>query len=63
VLLWGTNLLGATSVSFNGTVTNHIGAVSSQGVWAWVPEGATTGPVTVITPNGSFTTTGSFTVQ
>jgi hypothetical protein len=63
VLLWGTNLLGATSVSFNGSTASHIGAVSSQGVWAWVPEGATTGPVTVTTPNGSFTTSGSFTVE
>jgi uncharacterized repeat protein (TIGR03803 family) len=63
VLLWGTNLLGASSVSFNGTAASHFSVASSQGVWAWVREGATTGPVTVTTPNGSFTTTGSFTVQ
>jgi len=63
VLLWGTNLLGASSVSFNGTAASHIQVANSQAVWAWVPEGATTGPVTITTPNGSFTTTGSFTVQ
>ena len=63
VLLWGRNLLGATAVSFNGTTAEHFGVASSQGVWAWVPIGATTGPITVTTPNGSFTTTQSFTVE
>ena len=63
VLLWGKNLLGATSVTFNGTSAKHFSVPSSQGVWAWVPEGAATGPVTITTPNGSFTTTASFTVQ
>jgi hypothetical protein len=63
ILLWGTNLLGATSVSFNGTAASHFSVANSQGVWAWVPEGATTGPITLTAPNGSFTTAGSFTVQ
>jgi uncharacterized repeat protein (TIGR03803 family) len=63
VLLWGKNLLGATAVSFNGTAASHFSVPSSQGVWAWVPDGASTGPVTVTTPNGSFTTTDNFTVQ
>lgn len=63
VLLWGTSLLGAMAVSFNGTAAEHFGVASSQGVWAWVPNGATSGPITVTTPNGSFTTTESFTVE
>ena len=63
VLLWGRNLLGTTAVSFNGTPATSFGVPSSQGVWVTVPAGSTTGPVTVTTPNGSFTTTDSFTVQ
>jgi hypothetical protein len=63
VLLWGRYLLGTTAVSFNGTPATSFGVPSSQGVWVTVPAGATTGPVTVTTPNGSFTTTSSFTVQ
>ncbi len=63
VLLWGKNLRGATSVSFNGTLATKFSVPSSQGVWVWVPEGATSGPITVTTPNGSFTTMQGFTVQ
>ncbi|MGA2593363.1 MAG: choice-of-anchor tandem repeat GloVer-containing protein [Bryobacteraceae bacterium] len=63
VLLWGKSLLGATAVSFNGTAAGHFAVASSQGVWAWVPSGATTGPITITTPNGSFTTTQSFTIE
>jgi hypothetical protein len=63
VLLWGRNLLGATAVSFNGAAAADFVVGSSQGVWAEVPGGATSGPITVTTPNGSFTTTQSFTVN
>ena len=63
VLLWGKSLLGATAVSFNGTAAGHFAVASSQGVWAWVPSGATTGPITITTPNGTFTTTQSFTIE
>ena len=62
VLLWGRNLLGATGVSFNGTPA-FFSVASSQGIWADVPTGATTGPITVTTPNGSYTTTQPFTVN
>ncbi len=62
VLLWGNYLLGATSVSFNGVPAQYIGVTSIQSVWATVPAGAATGPVTVTTPIGSFTTTTNFTV-
>jgi uncharacterized repeat protein (TIGR03803 family) len=63
VLLWGSSLLGATAVSFNGVAAENFGVASSQGIWVWVPNGATTGPITVTTPNGSVTMTQSFTVQ
>jgi len=63
VLLWGSNLLGATAVNFNGTAATTFKVASVQGVYADVPNGATTGPITVTTPNGSSTTSQSFTVQ
>jgi len=63
VILWGNYLLGATAVSFNGTPATTFLSTSKQSVQATVPAGATTGPVTVTTANGSFTTTQSFTVQ
>jgi hypothetical protein len=63
VLLWGRNLLGTTAVSYNGTAATKFVVPSSQGVWVDVPVGATSGRVTVTTPNGTFTTTQMFTVQ
>jgi uncharacterized repeat protein (TIGR03803 family) len=62
ILLWGANLLGATAVSFND-IASQFFVASSQGIWAYVPQGATSGPVTVTTPNGSSTTIGVFTIQ
>jgi uncharacterized repeat protein (TIGR03803 family) len=63
VLLWGSNLLGATAVDFNGTPASAFVVASGQGVWADVPSGATSGPITVTTPNGTFTTAQDFTLQ
>ncbi len=63
VLLWGNYLLGATSVTFNGVPAAGIKVTSVQSVTATVPAGATSGPVTITTPNGSFTTTTNFTVE
>jgi hypothetical protein len=62
VLLWGHALLGTTAVSFNGTPAPSFGVPSKQGIWVQVPAGATSGPVTVTTPNGAYTTPQSFTV-
>ncbi|MGA2580048.1 MAG: choice-of-anchor tandem repeat GloVer-containing protein [Bryobacteraceae bacterium] len=63
VVVWGENLLGATGVSFNGTPATTFSNISREYVVALVPTGATTGPVTVTTPNGSATTSGSFTIE
>jgi hypothetical protein len=63
VILWGNYLLGAIAVSFNGTPATTLKSTSAQSVAATVPAGATSGPVTVTTANGSFTTSQSFTVQ
>jgi hypothetical protein len=63
VILWGNYLLGATAASFNGTPAITFKSTSAQSVAVTVPTGASSGPVTVTTANGSFTTTQSFTVQ
>ena len=52
VLILGTNLTGATSVSFNGTPA-MFSVASSTLIKALVPTGATSGFVTVTTPTGT----------
>jgi len=52
VTILGTNLSGATSVTFNGTpAAFHV--VSSGAITTTVPAGATTGTVQVSTPSGT----------
>jgi len=63
ILLWGSHLLGATSVTFNGVPAAAFQVNSTQAVMATVPASATTGPVTITTANGTVTTRQSFTVQ
>jgi len=63
VLLFGSHLLGATSVTFNGVEASAVRVNSAQAVVATVPAGATTGPVTITTANGSHTAKESFTVE
>jgi hypothetical protein len=62
VQILGTGLTGATAVSFNGMPAASFGVVSDTGMFATVPAGATTGPVTVTTPTGSLTSNENFTV-
>jgi uncharacterized repeat protein (TIGR03803 family) len=50
VNILGTNLTGATSVSFNGTAATFT-VVSSSEITTNVPVGATTGEVRVVTPS------------
>jgi uncharacterized repeat protein (TIGR03803 family) len=61
VMILGTALTGATSVSFNGTAATFTVASASL-ITTTVPLGATTGPVTVITPNGTLTSNVPFTL-
>jgi len=63
VTLYGTNLLGATSVSFNGVPASSFSNITGNYVSATVPAGATTGPVTVTTPNGTATSPKAFTIH
>ena len=52
VIITGTNLTGATAVSFNGTAATFTVNSGTQ-ITATVPAGATTGNVTVGTPGGT----------
>ena len=61
VKILGTNLTGATSVSFNG-VGAVFEVVSSSEITATVPTGATTGSVQVVTPNGTLSSNVPFRV-
>jgi len=52
VVILGTNLTGATSVTFNGTAASFT-VVSDSEITASVPTGATSGLVVVTTPGGT----------
>jgi uncharacterized protein (TIGR03437 family) len=61
VKILGTNLTGATSVTFNGTAA-VFKVFSSSLIGARVPEGATTGTVQVVTPGGTLSSNAPFRV-
>jgi uncharacterized repeat protein (TIGR03803 family) len=61
VVILGTNLSGATAVSFN-TVAAIFTVISSSEIKTTVPTGATTGPVVVTTPSGTLTSNKNFRV-
>jgi len=58
----GTNLTGATSVSFNGTAATFT-VVSASEITTTVPSGATTGILTVTTPSGTLNSNVVFRVR
>lgn len=62
VKILGTNLTGATSVTFNGVAAVYR-VVSSTLVSAIVPAGATTGFVSVTTPSGTLKSNSRFQVR
>ncbi|MCC7374387.1 MAG: IPT/TIG domain-containing protein [Verrucomicrobiales bacterium] len=59
VTLEGGGLSGVTEVRFDGTIATFT-ATPPMSVVAKVPSGAATGPIKVVTPAGSFTTTSNF---
>jgi uncharacterized protein (TIGR03437 family) len=61
VIILGTSLTGATSVSFNGTAATFK-VVSSAEIKTMVPAGATTGMVEVTTPVGTLKSNVAFQV-
>ena len=54
---------GATTVTFGGGVKGTITSVSYTKITAQVPSGAKTGKITVTTPGGTATSSGTFTVN
>jgi len=62
IRLWGYSLIEA-AVTFNGVEAASVHNSGPNYVWATVPSGATTGPITVTTPGGTSKTESSFTVQ
>lgn len=62
VVILGTNLKGATEVSFNGTAA-AFKVVSNSEISTTVPSGATSGSVSVTTPGGSLTSNVMFRVK
>jgi uncharacterized repeat protein (TIGR03803 family) len=61
VKILGTDLTGATSVTFDGTAAAFT-VVSASEITTTVPTGATTGTVEVVTPNGTLSSNAPFQV-
>lgn len=62
VIILGTNLTGATSVTFNGTPATFT-VISATEITTIVPSGATSGKVKVKTPTGALTSNLPFAVM
>jgi uncharacterized repeat protein (TIGR03803 family) len=62
VKILGTNLTGATSVTFNGTAATFTVKSKSE-ITTTVPSGATTGTVQVVTPGGTLSSNVPFRVK
>ena len=62
VTLAGTGFLGTTEVSFNGVSAVRFEILSMTSLRAVVPQQATSGPISVVTPNGTGVSAGGFTV-
>jgi len=60
VILTGTGLMDVQSVSFNGTPASSFNSLSATSLQAFVPIGATTGPITVVTLGGTVVTSANF---
>ena len=61
VKILGTDLTGATSVTFNGTAA-RFAVVSASEITTTIPTGATTGTVQVVTPSGTLSSNVPFRV-
>ena len=62
VKILGTNLTGATKLTFHGIAATFTVKSSSE-ITTTVPTGATTGTVQVVTPSGTLSSNLSFTVK
>lgn len=59
VVISGTNFTGATAVYFNGTSASFTVNSSNQ-ITATFPNNTATGPITIVTPNGTGVSTNNF---
>lgn len=62
VVIEGGDFTSATAVKFNGVIASFSATAPSQ-IHATVPPTATTGPISITTPNGTVTTTSNFVVS
>ena len=62
VTLSGTHLFEATAVRFNGVDASRFEVVSGTSIEAVVPPGASSGPISVVTPGGTVVSADPFTV-
>jgi hypothetical protein len=62
VVITGTNLTGATAVTFNNVAATTFTVNSATQITATVPTTATTGPIRVTTPNGTGSSLTNFTI-
>lgn len=62
VIITGNNLIGTSTVSFNGTLATFVQNSNTQ-VTATLPFGATTGTISITTPSGTGTSSSNFTVN
>jgi hypothetical protein len=62
VTITGTGFIGATDVEFNGTPASFTVPSDTQ-TTATVPQGATTGPISITTPGGTAASSTDFTVD
>jgi len=62
VTILGNGLASVTAVSFNGTAATFKACSSGTEIDTTVPEGATSGPITVTLPTGTLQSNVAFTV-
>jgi hypothetical protein len=60
VVINGSNLLGTSLVKFNGTNASFTAPTNNTSLVAVVPNGAQTGPITIVTPAGTNTSASNF---
>jgi hypothetical protein len=60
VVISGSNFLGASMVRFNGTNASFTAPTNNTKLIAVVPNGAQTGPITIVTPAGTNTSATNF---
>lgn len=63
VVIDGANFMGATAVKFNGINAASFSVTSESQISAVVPSGATTGPISVMTPKGTGASSTAFQVR